>query len=146
MPLSSLAYSPLAASHVHYLLTGSSDELIRIFDLSDSSLDPSPAREQKRVWRGIALDSSATPEGCVKEIEGHTHEIVQLCVYSTLSGEAWILSASLDGTLRRWKWPDVLKEKVDKLVIVPVEEEELKKESLLTEEEERELAELMGKD
>ncbi|BGO96973.1 WD repeat-containing protein 49 [Rhodotorula toruloides] len=146
LPLSSLAYSPSAAPHIHYLLTGSSDELIRIFDLSDSSLDPSPSREQKRDWRGIALDLSATPEGCVKEIEGHTHEIVQLCAYTTSSGEAWILSASLDGTLRRWKWPDVLREKVDKLVIVPVEEEEPKKESLLTEEEERELAELMGEE
>ncbi|GEM06657.1 WD repeat protein [Rhodotorula toruloides] len=145
LSLSSLAYSPSAAQHIHYLLTGSSDELIRIFNLSDSSLDPSPTREQKRDWRGIALEASSTPDGCVKEIEGHTHEIVQLCAYTTSTGEAWLLSASLDGTLRRWKWPDVLKEKTDKLVIVPVEEEP-KKESLLTEEEERELAELMGED
>lgn len=144
--LSSLAYSPSAASHIHYLLTGSSDELIRVFDLSDPSLDSSPTRERKREWRGIALDSSTVPEGCVKEIEGHTHEIAQLCAYSTVAGEAWVLSASLDGTLRRWKWPGVLNEKMEKLVIVPVEEPEPKKETLLTEEEERELEELMADD
>lgn len=60
--------------------------------------------------------------------------------------EAWIVSASLDGTLRRWRWPDVLRDEVERKVVVQPEEEEKKKESLLTEEEERELEELMGEE
>ncbi|GAA5961347.1 hypothetical protein JCM21900_004491 [Sporobolomyces salmonicolor] len=159
---------PLAAAlpalSAPYLLTASSDELLRIFSLASSACDPDPAREQRREWRGIGLAEGSVPGGCVREVEGHTHEIVQLRAYVSegtaksqdgadegggKKREAWILSASLDGTLRRWKWPEMLLEERDRLVLVPVveqEEGEKKKEGLLTEEEERELEELMADD
>lgn len=127
-----------------YLVTGSSDELFRLIDLSSSAaLDPNPAREAKREWRGIPL--AAPVEGCVRAVEAHTHEVVQLCAYHSSDGQQWLLSASLDNTLRRWKWPDVLTQEMDKVVVVK-ETAAAEEESLLTEEEERELAELMGDD
>ncbi|GAA5890168.1 hypothetical protein JCM5296_002837 [Sporobolomyces johnsonii] len=148
--------SALPALSAPYLLTAASDELIRIFSLADSACDPDPARERRREWRGIGLAEGTVPDGCVREVEGHTHEIVQLRAYVSegkeeegegggKKREAWILSASLDGTLRRWRWPEMLTEEREKLVVVPVVEEE-RKESLLTEEEERELEELMADD
>lgn len=129
-----------------YLATGSSDELFRLIDLSSSAaLDPNPAREAKREWRGLPLAATAPVEGCVRAIEAHTHEVVQLCAYASSDGkQQWLLSASLDNTLRRWKWPDVLTQEMDKVVVV--KETATEEESLLTEEEERELAELMGDD
>ncbi|GAA5967469.1 hypothetical protein JCM11641_000556 [Rhodosporidiobolus odoratus] len=130
-----------------YLLTGASDEVLRILDLSDVALDPDAAREAKRNWLGLPLPDGSLPDGCVKEVEAHTHEVVQLRAYTT-AGEngrrdIWVLSASLDGTLRRWKWPDLLQETHEKVVLVEVNEEE-QKESLLTEEEEAELEALMA--
>ncbi|GAA5944952.1 hypothetical protein JCM10213_001829 [Rhodosporidiobolus nylandii] len=59
--------------------------------------------------------------------------------------EVWVLSASLDGTLRRWKWPDLLNEEWSKVVLFEVKEEG-QKESLLTAEEEAELEALMADD
>ncbi|KWU44084.1 WD40 repeat-like protein [Rhodotorula sp. JG-1b] len=128
-----------------YLVTGSSDELFRLIDLSSSAaLDPNPAREAKREWRGLPLAATAPVQGCVRTVEAHTHEVVQLCAYVSSDGQQqWLLSASLDNTLRRWKWPDVLTQEMDKVVVV---KETAPEESLLTEEEERELAELMGDD
>lgn len=131
-----------------YLLTGASDELLRVWDLDSPALDPSPSREAQRAWRGVPVPGSQRLEGCVRAVEGHAHEVVQLCAYAGADGELWVLSASLDGTLRRWKWSEVREGEGDRLVLVPVEEkeQEQEKESLLTEEEERELAELMGDD
>ncbi|GAA5904437.1 hypothetical protein JCM6882_008909 [Rhodosporidiobolus microsporus] len=134
-----------------YLLTGASDELLRVFDLSAAELDPDAARESKREWCGLPLEPAKGEkvEGCVNEVEAHTHEVVQLRAY-TAAGEAgrrevWVLSASLDGTLRRWRWEEVREKKWDRVVIVPVGEEE-EKESLLTAEEEAELEALMADD
>lgn len=133
-----------------HLVTGGSDELLRVIDLSASAaLDPNAKREAKREWRGLPLAASAAVEGCVREIEAHTHEVVQLRAYTTCDADGkaqrWLLSASLDGTLRRWRWPEVLTEAMDKVIVVK-EVEDAPKESLLTEKEERELAELMGDD
>lgn len=111
---------------------------------SSAALDPNPAREAKREWRGLPLAATTPVEGCVRTVEAHTHEVVQLCAYVSSDGQQqWLLSASLDNTLRRWKWPDVLTQEMDKVVVV---KETAPEESLLTEEEERELAELMGDD
>ncbi|GAA6000149.1 uncharacterized protein JCM10292_004007 [Rhodotorula paludigena] len=164
-----LSLSPAALTHSlltgtpppAFLLTGASDELIRAFDLSLAALDPSPTREAQRAWRGAPLREGSVPEGCVREVEGHTHEVVQLRAYRSRGdgGALWVLSAGLDGTLRRWRWDEMRSEKRDRIVLIPVEggigaargkEDEGDKadkgESLLTEEEERELAELMGDD
>lgn len=54
-----------------------------------------------------------------------------------------MLSASLDGTLRRWRWPEVLEVPKERKVLIPVEVEEEGKGGM-TAEEERELEELMG--
>lgn len=67
--------------------------------------------------------------------EGHFDEITKLAVVGTN-----IISASLDGTIRIWDTREAPK----KLEIA--KEEEPKESSGLTEEEERELAELMGDD
>lgn len=67
--------------------------------------------------------------------EGHFDEITKLAVVGRN-----IISASLDGTIRTWDTRQAPK----KLEIAKVEEP--KEPSGLTEEEERELAELMGED
>ncbi|GAA5834017.1 hypothetical protein JCM5353_008611 [Sporobolomyces roseus] len=134
-----------------YLLTTSSDELIRIFDLNSDPLEPAKSREERRQWKGLSgLKEGDELPGCVKEIEGHTNEVVSLSSYILENEEGrkevWIASAGLDGTLRRWKWTEMLESKREKLVLIEVNNEEEVKESLLTEEEERELEELMADD
>lgn len=121
-----------------------------MWDLDCSALDPSSSREAQRAWRGVPSAPGAKLDGCVRAIEGHAHEVVQLCAYADRAGELWVLSASLDATLRRWRWSEIRERAGERLVLVPVEDEPQAggqdKESLLTEEEERELAELMGED
>lgn len=54
---------------------------------------------------------------------------------------------AIDGTIRQWSLrPDELQQAVELAKNGPKEEEEANAEPLLTEEEERELAELMGDD
>ncbi|GAA6008542.1 hypothetical protein JCM10207_007153 [Rhodosporidiobolus poonsookiae] len=135
-----------------YLLTGASDELLRVLDLSCAALDPNPKREAARGWNGLPLTEGSRVEGQVNAVEAHTHEVVQLCAYVLPSGEggrkeAWVLSASLDATLRRWRVEELRSKEWDRVVVVPVEEEEDgTKESLLTAEEEAELEALMADD
>ncbi|KAI0035758.1 WD40-repeat-containing domain protein [Vararia minispora EC-137] len=113
-----------------YLLTATED-VIRVYDVS----------------------SLSEPE-FVREVEGHWHDVTRLQLWlRTLddgSGkEVWIVSAGLDKTLRRWPLADLLqpsaREKPQSLGTsssVP----SVPKPSALTEEEERELAELMDED
>lgn len=125
-----------------HLLTGAVDEAIRIFNLSD--LDDLPSTTSI-PW--VGLPTTGALPGCVREVDGHAHDVMELGVFTKeVDGkrEAWIVSASLDCTLRRWRWPDVLKAPATRKVLVPVEEPPA--ESLLTEEEERELEELMADD
>jgi WD40 repeat protein len=68
--------------------------------------------------------------------EGHFDEITKLAVIGTN-----IISASLDGTIRTWD----TREPPKKLEL-QMEQEPKKDSSALTEEEERELAELMSED
>lgn len=131
----------------NHLVTGCSDEHVRIFDLS--TLSPLPPNA---VWSGNPTAPGERLDGLVREVEGHTHDVVDLGVYTvetevTPGGarrtEAWLLSASLDGTLRRWKWPEVLVVPKERTVLVPVEIEE-EKTGGMTAEEEKELEDLMG--
>lgn len=58
-----------------------------------------------------------------------------------------VVSVAIDGTIRQWSLrPDELQQAVDLAKNGPREEEEPNAEPMLTEEEERELAELMGDD
>jgi WD40 repeat protein len=110
------------------LLTGSADEHIRVYDLS---LGEGP--QQARLLR---------------EVEGHCAEVVALRRWVRRDvegregrGEEWVVSAGLDGTVRRWRVGEIV------LPAPVVDEEEEKKGELeegMTEEEARELAELMG--
>ncbi|GAA5852558.1 hypothetical protein JCM8547_002542 [Rhodosporidiobolus lusitaniae] len=154
----SLPLTPLSLSlpPPSYVLTGASDELLRVFDLADPSgaMDSDEERERKREWTGLPLPEGAELEGCVNEIEGHTHDVVALGAYTVKNAEkggrreVWIVSGSLDGTLRRWKFEEELKMRgrFERVEIVEIKEDEEGKESLLTEEEERELEELMADD
>ncbi|KAK4704048.1 hypothetical protein P7C70_g2170, partial [Phenoliferia sp. Uapishka_3] len=139
-----LALSMPSLNSTH-LLTGSTDESIRIFNLSD--LDDSANTISTSTVPWVGLPAAGPLPGVVREVDGHAHDVIELGTFTKeVEGkrEAWIMSASLDGTLRRWRWPDMLKAPKERMVLIPVEEPV--KENLLTEEEERELEELMGED
>ena len=58
-----------------------------------------------------------------------------------------VVSVAIDGTIRQWSLrPDELQQTVESAKNGPKREEEPNAELMLTEEEERELAELMGDD
>ena len=74
----------LDADAFPYLLGGSGD-LIRVYDIS----------------------SLEEPE-FIREVEGHWHDVTHLCVWlrdrkEGKGKEVWIVSASLDGTIRKWR-------------------------------------------
>ncbi|GAA5831537.1 hypothetical protein JCM3766R1_001795 [Sporobolomyces carnicolor] len=138
------------------------EELIRVWDLDSEDLEPDAKREVRRDWKGLpasyptqaattggGADERLLP-GCVREVEGHTNDVVSLSSYVVENEEGkkeiWILSASLDGTLRRWNWVEMLERKRDKIVLIETTPHEDEEPSLLTEEEERELEELMADD
>jgi len=115
-----------------YLLAGSGD-CIRAYDIS-------------------SLDEVEF----IREVEGHWHDVTHLRTWIQESADGakrdvWVVSGSLDGTLRKWKLSELVVPRT------PITEEKKPtaakntsqpKEPLggLTEEEEKELAELMGDD
>nr|ANC28034.1 WD-repeat protein [Polyporus umbellatus] len=121
-----LARTPAPAEETHLLLTGSGDA-IRLYDLS-------------------------TPEEpeFLAETDAHSRDVTALRYWSRplepAKGpprslwESWIVSTSLDGTLRRWKLTELLHPPP------PREEPSPPPVNLLDEDEERELADLMGDD
>ncbi|KAF7295271.1 WD40 repeat-like protein [Mycena indigotica] len=102
-----------------YIITGSGD-VIRVYDVSD-------------------LDK---PE-LLNEIDAHWHDVTVLQLWARATGgEPWLISTSLDGTIRKWRVADLLKPRPP----VPPPEVKSTKAELefsMTEDEERELAELM---
>ncbi|EST07591.1 WD40 repeat [Kalmanozyma brasiliensis GHG001] len=167
LPLS--LYLPPAAQFEQYagaVVTGGSDEHVRVYPSPTASTTLSAARE----------------EGEVHEVEAHWHEITTLALWlrppSTSKSdlppiqgeaEAWIVSASLDGSVRRWPLhqvaslpkPEMVRptidakthggEEWDQNSLPPVAprkkgEEEPLGAPQMTAEEEAELAELMGSD
>ncbi|KAI0064690.1 WD40 repeat-like protein [Artomyces pyxidatus] len=118
----------LDAEAFPYILAGTGD-VIHVYDIS-------------------TLDE---PE-FVREVEGHWHDVTHLRLWSReakdgKSRELWVISASLDGTIRRWKLSELLLPAGSELeaspATAPVEAPNKPILSALTEEEERELAELM---
>ncbi|KAF9001932.1 WD40 repeat-like protein [Cyathus striatus] len=110
-----------------YLITGAGD-VIRVYDVSSLS-EPS----------------------LINEIDAHWHDVTAIRLWArNISGddgtriEPWVISTSLDGTIRKWKLSELLnppsKDEHIKEPDPPVEE---KDDFAMTEEEERELAELM---
>ncbi|TFY68242.1 hypothetical protein EVG20_g3634 [Dentipellis fragilis] len=127
--LLSLPIQPqLDADAFPYVLGGSGDT-IRICDVS----------------------SPEEPE-FVKEVEGHWHDVTHLRLWLRDSDdkrrkEVWVISASLDTTLRRWKLAELLSPPAPQAEekAIPIAKPQAAP-SGLTEEEERELAELMHMD
>ncbi|KAJ9105272.1 hypothetical protein QFC21_001639 [Naganishia friedmannii] len=117
------------------LLTGSVDEDIRVYDVTEileQSGNTHLAGESTVEAREIA------------NVKGHFGEVSALKCWikdGEKGKEPWVVSASLDATLRRWSMKDILNPPP-----IPVEEKKEEKPSNMTEDEERELAELLGSD
>lgn len=141
-------HSKLDSDVFPYLLAGSGD-CIRTYDVS-----------------------SVDEVEFIREVEGHWHDVTHLRIWIRQSADGtrrdvWVVSGSLDGTLRKWKLsgadgltplmtlPSL---SLSDLVVPPPPMTEERKDTVtndtsqsdeplgLTEEEERELAELMGDD
>ena len=121
---------------IHYAITGSTDEQIRVWDLSLVSehageIGDGTSRSTKQlVSAADAADQykdGKKPPGMVYELEGHFHEVIKLAIWSTTGEtqlevenedelskpseqreETWIVSAGLDCTIRKWRLRDVL--------------------------------------
>lgn len=159
LPRSSPPLPPTSISHPDYvkcllllpssfhpsfplLLTGSTDEDIRVFDVSSILENPG----------NIGSDGAQEGEGEgvqeKKPVVAHYMEVTGLQPWlRDVDGkkEAWIVSSSLDCTLRRWSMRDIMDPPV--LPELKKEEDEAEdEENPMTAEEEAELAELMGDD
>ncbi|KAG1774298.1 WD40-repeat-containing domain protein [Suillus placidus] len=140
-PLPVRAILPLALSDLEepYIVTGYGD-VIRLYDASTPS----------------------EPE-VLGEIDAHWHDVTALRLWVQKSRmddgrtriELWIISTSLDGTIRRWRFSELRDSKPDNpagkskaTVITPAHQPsgDAKDQVEITEEEERELAELMEED
>ncbi|KAF8163135.1 WD40-repeat-containing domain protein [Crassisporium funariophilum] len=113
-----------------YLITGAGD-ILRVYDVSD-------------------LDE---PE-FIGEVDAHWHDITAIRLWmrkfvradGRALVEPWIITTSLDRTIRKWKLSELLKPPPPKApeVKAPDPKPVIDADSGMTEEEERELAELMG--
>lgn len=173
---------------IHFVITGSSDEHIRIWDLSLVTERAGEIGDGSRSVKQLVSAADAAsqykdgkkPPGMVYEVEGHFHEVAKLAIWSTTGEvqlevededelskpsdqreETYLVSAGLDCTLRKWRLRDILElakaaaklqDKPDELTKLEQEtlygirsgREEAPKTAMITAEEERELAELMG--
>ncbi|KAI9465991.1 WD40 repeat-like protein [Lactarius psammicola] len=134
-----------------HLWSASSDETIRLH------LYPVPTDAKRKPRSGDSIrvyDISSLDEAeLIREVEGHWHDVTHLRTWLQESADrksknVWVISGSLDGTLRKWKLSGLI------VPTPPVTEEQNTtpaknttngpREPLgLTEEEEKELAELM---
>jgi WD40 repeat protein len=123
---------------MHFVMTGCSDEQIRIWDLSqlDDSEGAGLAYSGKLAKKSLVTNAAnaleaykdgKVPPGLVYELEGHFHEVCKLMLWSAKEerdvdgfsqgrssssasdrGEVYIVSAGLDCTVRKWKLKDML--------------------------------------
>ncbi|MBW0506253.1 hypothetical protein O181_045968 [Austropuccinia psidii MF-1] len=142
-------YMAKAQSQLNYpnwLLTGSTDEKIRICDLEE--LEDKKSETKPRSTPNSA--PGVIPSDWMSCLSAHWHEVNCLGVWHDKSSrKLWLISSSLDGTLRRWELSELeryLKQKVTPLGPSPVEQSAAPKGSgiIFTEEEEAELAELVN--
>lgn len=99
--------------------------------------------EPAAAMRATDAEGDAASSKIVRRVPGHAHEVTGLLVArDSLERPRVLVSASLDGTLRRWDWPIKLEEIF--ATVGDDEPTEQQKESLLTAEEEAELAELLS--
>ncbi|KAF8590437.1 WD40 repeat-like protein [Ramaria rubella] len=102
-----------------------------------------------RVYSYDTATSDDAPE-LLGEIDAHWHDVTALGLWIRVvetqgkkNTETWILSASLDATLRRWQLEDIINPKAAEPTEPPLK---VRHPPTFTEEEERELEELMGDD
>ncbi|KAJ7273244.1 WD40-repeat-containing domain protein [Mycena rebaudengoi] len=118
-----------------YFITGAGD-VIRVYDVS----------------------SLQEPE-LINEVDAHWHDVtaLRLWIRKTVGTdnkarvEPWVLSTSLDGTIRKWRLSELLKTqppapRVEPVKVAPKKAPKTSSKFEMTEEEERELAELMDSD
>ncbi|KAK0545694.1 hypothetical protein OC846_005341 [Tilletia horrida] len=162
-----------------HLITACSDEEIRSWSMSDADdvLDETRTGDAKVFdIHGNAADATSRTSGARLRgrIEAHWHEISALYAWwrvpppsgdggSTEAGQWWVVSASYDGSVRRWSLQELLKiaeasrlaeqDAAQSQKAAPAENKDIAKGTNeggggveLTAEEEAELAELMGSD
>nr|GAT51090.1 argonaute-like protein [Mycena chlorophos] len=121
---------PLSQLSEPYVITGSGD-VIRVYDVS----------------------SPESPE-LLNEVDAHWHDVTALQLWMRpwsggevppASMEPWVISTSLDGTIRKWKVADLITAQ-PRQPPQTKKTKETKAEFEMTEDEERELAELMADD
>jgi len=132
------------------LLTGSTDESIRVWDVSDilegaAELSTAGAGGSSAVAEAQGGGGKVMPVAKeMKSVEGHCHEVSALCTWvKEVEGgkkEAWVVSGGLDGTIRRWSMQDILNPQD---LPEDVEDEDEDMDVGMTEEEEQELEALM---
>ncbi|EJU05347.1 WD40 repeat-like protein [Dacryopinax primogenitus] len=124
-PVKALLALPVTELQIPYLITACSDEKIRVWDVS-------------------AFEDKLGPADLLRTVDAHSHEISSLALWLRKGADEirvpWVLSASLDSTLRRWKLSDLLAR--DETVLPNSSTEERAPCFELTEEEERELLDL----
>jgi WD40 repeat protein len=80
------------------LLCGAADQDIRVYDLSSTLESASRSSQTHSAGEGRAKE--------ISRIKGHWADVIDLDVWvKEVEGgkkEAWVVSASLDETLRRW--------------------------------------------
>lgn len=120
---------------IHYAITGSTDEEIRVWDLSLVTDRVGEIGDGSKSVKQLVTAADAAnmykdgkkPPGLVYEVEGHFHEVVKLAIWSSTgetqleveSGEqssksseqreeTYIVSAGLDCTIRKWRLRDIV--------------------------------------
>lgn len=150
---------------LNFVLTGAADEAIRAFDLASSDLDLDPSSSITTTvavqWNGLPVAPDSALPGLVSRVEGHSHEVTDLHAYvvgqqsnsnrtagslSTTSQrreQVWVVSASVDGTIRRWSWSDILNPPPPPTLEEGGVDDDTEHKGLMTAEEEAELEALM---
>ncbi|KAJ7197204.1 WD40-repeat-containing domain protein [Mycena pura] len=118
---------PLTDLNEPYVITGAGD-VIRVYDIS-SPEKPEP----------------------IKEVDAHWHDVTALQLWirqigtdSKARAEPWVVSTSLDGTVRKWRLDGLSSQPLE--VARPPSAAKASDKFEMTEEEERELAELLDDD